>query len=49
MIDAHCRRGGKAIVLNPTDRGEIIVVQHGRRECRTMDPLLPRRSTARRG
>ena len=32
MIDAHCRRGGKAIVLNPTERGEMIVVQHGRRE-----------------
>jgi cyanophycin synthetase len=32
MIDAHCRRGGKAIVLNPSDRGEMMVVQHGRRE-----------------
>ena len=32
MIDAHCRRGGKAIVLNPTERGEMMVVQHGRRE-----------------
>jgi cyanophycin synthetase len=32
MIDAHCRRGGKAIVLNPSDRGEMMVVLHGRRE-----------------
>jgi cyanophycin synthetase len=32
MIDAHCRRGGKALVLNPSDRGEMIVVKHGRRE-----------------
>ena len=32
MIDAHCRRGGKALVLNPSERGEMIVVQHGRRE-----------------
>ena len=32
MIDAHCRRGGKALVLNPSERGEMIVVKHGRRE-----------------
>jgi cyanophycin synthetase len=32
MIDAHCRRGGKALVLEPSDRGEMIVVKHGRRE-----------------
>ena len=32
MIDAHCRRGGKALVLNPSERGEMIVVRHGRRE-----------------
>jgi len=32
MIDTHCRRGGKALVLNPSDRGEMIVVNHGRRE-----------------
>jgi cyanophycin synthetase len=32
MIDAHCRRGGKALVLEPTERGEMIVVRHGRRE-----------------
>src|SRR3954467_12304693 len=29
MIDAHCRRGGKALVLNPSERGEMIVVKHG--------------------
>ncbi|WP_139983259.1 cyanophycin synthetase [Nocardioides litoris] len=32
MIDAHCRRGGKALVLNPSERGEMIVVKHGSRE-----------------
>ena len=32
MIDQHCRRGGKALVLDPSDRGEMIVVKHGRRE-----------------
>jgi cyanophycin synthetase len=32
MIESHCRRGGKALVLNPSDRGEMIVVKHGRRE-----------------
>jgi cyanophycin synthetase len=32
LIDQHCRRGGKALVLEPSDRGEMIVVRHGRRE-----------------
>jgi cyanophycin synthetase len=32
MIDAHCRRGGKALVLNSSERGEMIVVKHGPRE-----------------
>jgi cyanophycin synthetase len=32
MIDQHCRRGGKALVLEPSDRGEMIVVRHGRRD-----------------
>jgi cyanophycin synthetase len=32
LIDAHCRRGGKALVLEPSDRGEMIVVRHGRRD-----------------
>ena len=27
----HCRRGGKAVVLEPSDLGEMIVVKHGRR------------------
>jgi cyanophycin synthetase len=31
MIDNHCRRGGKAVVLEPSDRGEMIVVRHGPR------------------
>ncbi len=30
-IDAHCRRGGKALVLEASDRGEMIVIRHGRR------------------
>ncbi len=32
MIELHCRRGGKALVLEPSERGEMIVVKHGRRE-----------------
>jgi len=32
MIDQHCRRGGKALVLEPSERGEMILVKHGRRE-----------------
>src|SRR5213080_4870502 len=31
MIDQHCRRGGKGLVLEPSDRGEMIVVRHGPR------------------
>ena len=32
FIDAHCRRGGKAVVLEKSDKGEMIVVRHGPRE-----------------
>ncbi len=32
LIAAHCRRGGKAVVLQASERGEMIVVRHGRRE-----------------
>jgi cyanophycin synthetase len=32
LIDKHCRRGGKALVLEPSERGEMILVKHGRRE-----------------
>jgi cyanophycin synthetase len=32
LIDRHCRRGGKAVVLRTGERGEMIVVRHGRRE-----------------
>lgn len=31
FVDAHCRRGGRAVYLEPTDRGDMIVIQHGRR------------------
>ena len=31
MIDDHCRRGGKAVVLERGELGEMIVVKHGRR------------------
>ena len=31
FIDDHCRRGGKAVVLEPTDKGDMIVIRHGRR------------------
>jgi cyanophycin synthetase len=32
MLDQHCRRGGKAVVVEPSERGEMIVVRHGRRD-----------------
>ncbi|HEX2705387.1 MAG TPA: cyanophycin synthetase, partial [Candidatus Lustribacter sp.] len=31
FIDDYCRRGGRAVVLDPTDKGDLIVIQHGRR------------------
>jgi cyanophycin synthetase len=31
MIDDHCRRGGRAVVLDRGDLGEMIVIRHGRR------------------
>lgn len=31
FIDNHCRRGGRAVVLEPTERGDMIVIRHGRR------------------
>lgn len=31
FIDRRLRRGGRAVVLEPTDRGEMIVIRHGRR------------------
>ncbi len=31
FIDGQCRRGGRALVLEPTDRGDMIVIKHGRR------------------
>ncbi|MGH3472631.1 MAG: cyanophycin synthetase [Nocardioidaceae bacterium] len=31
LIDAHCRRGGKAVVLDTSDKGSMIVVRHGPR------------------
>ena len=31
FVDDHCRRGGRAVVLEPSDRGEMIVIRHGRR------------------
>ncbi|MEP6632102.1 MAG: Mur ligase family protein, partial [Lapillicoccus sp.] len=30
-IERHCRRGGRAVVLEPTERGDMIVIKHGRR------------------
>jgi len=32
LIELHCRRGGRAIVLDVSERGEMIVVRHGRRD-----------------
>ncbi|MBP6996411.1 MAG: cyanophycin synthetase [Phycicoccus sp.] len=31
LIDDHCRHGGRAVVLEPTERGDMIVIRHGRR------------------
>lgn len=31
LVDDHCRRGGRAVVLDRTDRGDMIVIRHGRR------------------
>ena len=31
FVEDHCRRGGRAVVLEPTDKGEMIVIKHGRR------------------
>ncbi len=31
LVDDHCRRGGSAVVLEPSDRGDMIVVKEGRR------------------
>jgi cyanophycin synthetase len=31
FIDNHCRAGGRAVVLERTDRGDMIVIRHGRR------------------
>ena len=31
MVDEHCRRGGRAVVLDRGELGEMIVIRHGRR------------------
>ena len=31
FVDERCRRGGRAVVLEPTDKGDMIVIRHGRR------------------
>jgi len=31
FVDEHCRRGERAVVLEPTDKGDMIVIRHGRR------------------
>lgn len=31
FVDDYCRRGGRAVVLEPTDKGDMIVIKHGRR------------------
>ena len=31
LIEKYCRRGGRAVVLEQTDRGDMIVIRHGRR------------------
>ncbi|AKT51960.1 cyanophycin synthetase [Arsenicicoccus sp. oral taxon 190] len=42
MIDEHCRRGGRAVVLEETERGEMIVIRQGRRSMQlAFTHLLP--------
>ena len=42
LIDDHCRRGGRAVVLERTDRGDMIVLRHGRRSMQlSWTHLLP--------
>jgi cyanophycin synthetase len=31
FVDLHCRRGGKAVVIDSSDKGDMIVVRHGSR------------------
>jgi len=31
FIERYCRRGGRAVVLEQTERGDMIVIKHGRR------------------
>ena len=31
MVEDHCRRGGRAVVLDRSDLGDMIVIRHGRR------------------
>ncbi len=31
FIEEHCRRGGRAVVLEHSERGDMIVIKHGRR------------------
>jgi cyanophycin synthetase len=31
FVEERCRRGGRAVVLEPTDKGDMIVIRHGRR------------------
>ena len=43
FIDDHCRRGGRAVVLDRTERGDMIVIRHGRRSMQlAWTHLLPR-------
>ncbi len=32
FVDLHCRRGGRALVLDRSDKGSMIVVRHGSRQ-----------------
>ena len=42
MIDQHCRRGGMALVLNPSELGESIVLRQGPRSMQlAFTHLLP--------
>ena len=48
FIERHCRRGGRAVVLEQTERGDMIVIKHGRRPCSSRGPTCCRRPSAAR-
>ncbi len=49
VVEAHCRRGGRAVVLEKSERGDMIVIQQGRRRMQlAWTHLLPATYEGRR-